>query len=342
MTWEHYLSLGDGGAYRAVSQVLTGALHPSDLSLYASRVFLGWPALIALVNHAIPEPLAIMGLTVVVAALAPVLFHDLTGSYVMAWIILFLPPAWLLATLHPIAEPVFIVSGLAALLAVKRHHWLLAGLFAGYMTTVKPYGIFLVAGCAVGAGVGPGAQPLRSLPRFALGVALLGIACLAANVALYKDPLYQLHVYASPLSKLNLSADAAARLNEPSGHWGTPFRALIETPLQFRVPTWKLIYIYGHVLVLAILLAAGVKRFLGNPRQPAEAAMVVWLGLNSIAIVSAGPYWGFYSFDRYFVWALPAALALNQAWLEKRPWIPIALAPLSVAAAAFAFLNKGP
>ena len=342
MTWEHYLSLGDGGAYRAVAMVLNGTLRPTDLSLYASRVFLGWPALIAVANHLIPEPFAIMGLTVLVAAIVPVLFFELTRSMTMAWTILFLPPAWLLATLHPIAEPVYLASGVGALLALKHQRWFLAGLLAGYMTTVKPYGIFLVAGCVLGAAFEGRNLSAKRAARLAVGVAILGLGYLAVNVVLYKDPLYQLHVYSSPLSKLNLSADAASKLNDPSGHWGVPFRALIETPRHFPVPLWKLTYIYGHVLLLGLFVLVGVRGYLKGIRAPETTAMAVWLVLNSAAIVCAGPYWGFYSFDRYFVWALPAALALNQHWLEKRPWLLYSLAPLSIAATAFAFLNKGP
>jgi hypothetical protein len=153
---------------------------------------------------------------------------------------------------------------------------------------------------------------------------------LAVSWKIYGDPFQQLHVYGRPLAELNIPSGLAAELHNPSGHWGWPFEHLIMTPWRTRVPAWKIAYVYAHVPVVLILLW---KAFLFLRTQPAaegwRVALVLGFVANSALIVCTGPYWGFESFDRYFVWGLPGALYLSRQWLSQPRWHYLLL-PLSI------------
>lgn len=340
-TWEHFLGLSDAGAYRDLARVLQGSAAPDTLGFYASRVFPGWPALVAVAALLVPLDAAMVALSLACAGLLPVLCWRMTGCAAAAWLLVFAPPAWLLASTHPIAEPAFLLASLAALAAAQRSRWLGAGLLAGAACVIKPYGCFVVAGLLAATLVaGPRAwsRPLQVLAA----AAVLPAALLVLNVRLFGDPLHQFHVYGAALSALNLPADVAAKLHAPHGHWGVPFRALIETPLVVGAPAWKTLYIFAHVPVLAVLVLRGLRRArrADETARAWQTAAAVWAALNALAIVCGGPYWGFHSFDRYFVWAWPALLLLNADLLARRDWLVWPLSAASVAATAFALLNK--
>ena len=339
--WSHYLLLSDGSSFVPVAKVLWGQAPIESLGFYDSRVFPGWPAVFGDLLWLLPEPLAALGLAILMAAIVPVVFYVLTRAWPAACALVWLPPAWLLASVHPISESLYLLLGLGALWCWQRDRLAWAGALAGVMCATKPYGVFLAV--AVGAGVAchAGVWSWRRLARYAIPVALVGAGCVLLNVALYGDALRQLHVYASPLKELNLLSPPDS-LRDASGHWSWPLKALIVTPWLTKWPLWKLVYIYGNAVAFLILLARPTLRFWrSHSLSPLEFVLWVWLAGNTAASCSGGPYWGFASFDRYVIWALPAAIALNADLIAAHPRWHFALGLASIGITVFAVAHHG-
>ena len=339
--WNHYLLLSDGSSFVPVAKVLWGQAPVESLGFYVSRVFPGWPAVFGGLLWLLPEPLAALGSAMLMAAIVPVVFYAMTRAWPAACALVWLPPAWLLASVHPISEPLFFLLGLGAIWCWQRDRLAWAGWLAGVMCATKPYGVFLAAGLGAAVVWPAGVWSWRRMVRYAIPIALVGAGCVLLNVALYGDALRQLHVYASPLKELNLPSPPDS-LREASGHWSWPFQALIVTPWQTTWPLWKLIYIYGSLVAFLFLLGRPTLRFWRSRSvSPLELVFWVWLAGNTVASCSGGPYWGFASFDRYVIWALPAAIALNADLIAAHPRWHLAMGLASIGITAFAVVHHG-
>jgi len=335
--WEHFLTTSDAGSFIAAGKVIYGASPASVLSLYDTRVFPGWPLLFGWgLRLGLPDPF-VLAFSVVLAALVPVLFLRLTGERVLAWYLVYLPPAWLVASSHPISEPAYLAVMLLGLLALKAGRPAWAGAAGGFLVVLRAFGIAWLGATLLALLVGARrlSRPVL-LAGLAAAVPIAGL--FALNLHLYGDPLHQLHVYARPLQDLNIPPVLAASLHNPSGHWGWPFEHLLLTPWRTPVPLWKTVYIYAHIPVLVVLFGRGLRQ-LGRSLEPWDRALVLGFLANAALIVCTGPYWGFESFDRYFVWGLPGALWLARPWLGAQPRWHWVLGPLSVAIALRALLS---
>jgi hypothetical protein len=331
--WSHYLSNCDGPSFLAVARVIYGLAPRSALKLYDSRVFPGWPLAFGWMSRfGIPDQ-CVLVLAVALAALVPVLFYRLTRDRTLSWYLVYFPPAWLVASAYPISEAAYLAAILAGLLALKANRPALAGAVGGLLVVLRAFGIAWFGGIFLGLIAGT-----RRIGWAAIACALAAAVPMAGllflNWRLYGDVLYQLHVYGRPLVELNIPSDLAASLHNPSGHWGPPFRHLLLTPWLVHVPLWKTLYIYAHVPVVLFLAWRGCAYLLRGARGEAwETALVAGFLMNTALIVCAGPYWGFESFDRYFIWGIPGALWLARPWLGGSPrwhWI---LFPVSMAMA---------
>ncbi len=335
-TWNSYLSGSDAGSFLPMARVIYGLAPLSAVKVYDTRVFPGWPLLLGLpLRLGLPEWSA-LALSLACSALVPILFLRLTGERRLAWLLVYFPPAWLLAGLHPISEPAYLALILAGLLALKYARPGLAGGVLGATFVLRPFGAAWAAGGWV-AGLWSRPRDGRAALRFALLAAVPVAGLLVLNAAVFGDPLRQLHVYELPLDQLNLSTATAAQLGAAAGHWGPPFKYLLLTPWLTPVPAWKIAYIYAHAAALLVLVWRGVA-FLRGPGEPWQRALVLGFLANAALIVCTGPYWGFHSFDRYFVWGLPGALWLARGWYtsDRCHWI---LAPVSLALATHALLS---
>lgn len=330
-TWGHFLSNSDAGSFLKVAKVVYGIAPADSLSLYDSRVFLGWPLLFGwALRVGLPDP-AMLVISCTLAALAPVLFLRLTGDRNLAWYLVYLPPAWLVASVHPISEPAYLALTLLGLIAVKRARGVLSGAAGGALVLLRAFGIVWLCAFFL-ALIRPRRPGLRVTGLFCLAASAPVAGLLLVSWAVYGDPLRQVHVYGRPLAELNIPLGVAAQLHNPSGHWGWPFESLLLTPFRTRVPLWKIIYIYSHVPVLVILAWRAVAVLRDRTALGWQAALAAGYLLNSALIVCTGPYWGFESFDRYFIWGLPGALWLAGRWLGpdvRWHWL---LFPLSLAA----------
>jgi len=182
--WSHYLLLSDGSCFVPVAKVLWGQAPIESLGFYVSRVFPGWPAVFGGLLWLLPEPLAALGSAMLLAAIIPVVFYALTRAWPAACALVWLPPAWLLASVHPIAEPLFFLLGLGALWCWQRDRLAWAGGLAGAMCATKPYGVFLAAGLGAAVAWQAGIWSWRRMVRYAIPIALVGAGCVLLNVAL--------------------------------------------------------------------------------------------------------------------------------------------------------------
>jgi hypothetical protein len=338
-TWTHFISTSDAGSFIAVAKVVYGMSPAGSLSVYDTRVFTGWPLAFGwALRMGLPDP-AVLIVSCCLAALVPVLFLWLTGDRALSWYLVYFPPAWLLASTHPISEPAYLAVVLLGLIAVKRARPGMAGALGGGTVLVRAFGVAWLAGLFL-ALARRGRLASRAPWAFAIAAAVPVAGLLVLNGMIYGHPLQQVHTYGRPLAELNIPPGISRDLGNPSGHWGWPFEHLLLTPWRTHVPLWKSAYIYAHVPVLLLLVWRAVASLRSKPPgEDWEAALVLGFLLNAALIVCAGPYWGFESFDRYFVWGLPGALWLSRGWLAGRPKWHFLLFPVSVALSLRALLG---
>lgn len=337
-SWLEFLAHSDAASFLRMGRVLAQGAPAQALSFYDHRAFPGWPVFMAAATELAPEPLAVLGLTLLLGAVVPVAVYFLSGCERLSLAVALLPPVWLLSSAYPMAEPLLLAAGAGALVAASSGAWLWAGFLGGLACVTKPYAVFLALGLAWAAWRGPSATPapLR-LGKVFLGSLLPVVAAASLCVLRFGVVAPQLAVYSAPLDQLNIPAEAAQRLGAAVGHWDWPGKALVLTPLRLSVPAWKIGYIFLHVVAAVALTVRGARRgwTSGIPWQQGAA---IWLLGNTAASFCAGPYWGFHSFDRYVSWAWPAAALLNRDLFVSRRWLALAGA-LSFSAAAFALLR---
>lgn len=330
-SWPLFLSNSDAGSFIAVAKVIFGISPVGSLTTYDTRVFPGWPLAFGwALKLGLPDP-TVLVISCSLAALVPALFLRLTGDRTLSWYLVYFPPAWLVASTHPISEPAYLVVVLLGLVAVKQSRHGLSGALGGCLVLLRAFG----AAWAAAFFVSQFSKNRRSnspVAAFVFAAAVPVVGLFLLNWVVYGNPVQQVHTYGRPLVALNIPPAIAVDLNNPSGHWGWPFEHLLLTPWRTHVPLWKTAYIYAHVPVLLLLVWNAVASL--RSKVPVEAwktALVLGFLYNSALIVCTGPYWGFESFDRYFVWGLPGALWLSRRWLSAQSrwhWI---LFPVSVA-----------
>jgi hypothetical protein len=319
-SWSHFLSNSDAGSFLSVAKVLYAINPVGSLSLYDTRVFPGWPLVFGWALKLGAPDQAILVITVGLAALVPVLFYRLTGERTLAWYLVYFPPAWLVASTHPVSEASYLAVILLGLLAVKRGRPVVAGALGGSCVLLRAFGVAWLGGIFMGS-YWRDRRINRTMMLGLLSAAIPIAGLFIMNRAVYGDALKQLHVYGQPLAQLNIPAALASELHNPSGHWGWPFEHLILTPWRTHIPLWKIAYIYAHVPVVVLLTWKAAIFLRESPTaEPWQLALVFGFLTNTALILCAGPYWGFESFDRYFVWGLPGALWLSRPWLANARW----------------------
>jgi hypothetical protein len=340
-TWGHFLSNSDAGSFLSVAKVLYAINPVSSLSLYDTRVFPGWPLIFGWVLKLGAPDQAMVVVAGLLAALVPVLFYRLTGERNLAWYLVYFPPAWLVASTHPVSEAAYLAVILSGLLAVKFGRPVVAGALGGACVVLRAFGVAWLGGFVLGQ-LWRDRRIDRRAILSAVSAAIPIIGLFAISWWVYGDPLQQLHVYGQPLANLNIPPDLAAELHNPSGHWGWPFEHLLLTPWRTRVPIWKIAYIYAHLPVVLVLVWKAFDFLREKTSSPAwEISLVLGFLANTALILCTGPYWGFESFDRYFVWGLPGALWLARPWLAHARWHWV-LFPLSIAVSLRSLLGHLP
>lgn len=346
--WRSFLTFSDASSFLGVARAILEPERISDLSHYDTRVFPFWPACEAvLLGAGLPE-VVIWGLPIALTGLVSWLFFLLTRNFLLAMLLSCAPPVWILSTVHPMSEAVYLAFGLVAALAISRTHYLLAGLLAGAMVATRPFGLAWVGAGAILAVLALWrARDARLLWRFALGSTIGVLPLIVLNLHLYGDVLHQVRVYAGSLDGLNLASRSAEALGHSTGHWGPPFLHVLTTPWKIAVPLWKTVYIYTHVAAVIVLVPVAVWAVCHSWRDSAQAHvhfLLLAFVLNCALIVCTGPYWGFHSFDRYFLWGIPGALLAASHLVPHKAWRwigPLAAAA-SILTASFALQRLHP
>jgi hypothetical protein len=257
-----------------------------------------------------------------------------------------LTPTWLMHSSLGMSEPAFLLYQVIAIWACMRERLILASIFAGAAMIVRPNGGFVWLAIAYAI------WRRRAWRAFVAHCAIASVCVavvLAFNLHFYGDALRQAHVYGD--WSTNFDAETAARIGRlpfSSGPFSLPMLHLIATPFLVHVPAWKTLFVWTHAVLVFAACACGFigMRRIGwrrafGPRiaddiaqdTELQAMMLMWAVLCTAFIVSTGPYWGFHSFDRYCVWALPAYLYLARDHLPKRNAVWIALGVSSLALA---------
>lgn len=338
-----YVYFSDASSFLGVARAILDPARVAELTYYDTRVFPLWPAVEAVLLALRASDVVLLGLPIALSGAVSWLLHRATGNLPAALLLGCAPPVWLISTVHPMSEAFYLTLGVAAACAFGGRRFAFAGVLAGLMVATRPFGIAWVAAGALllvaGARSGRGRAEFL---RYSGGVALGVIPLIGLNLHLYGDVLHQLRVYNTDLATLNLGAEAAQSLGGATGHWGPPFWHVLTTPWRVEVPLWKTVYIYAHVAALLALVPSALRQL--RTGTAAERFLLLAFLVNGALIVCTGPYWGFHSFDRYFLWGLPGALVAFATVVRPAAWSGVlaAGATASLAAAVFALQRLHP
>jgi hypothetical protein len=331
---ETWLSSSDAPSYIAVSTLIIHGVRSHNP--WDERVFLGWPLMISLARAAIPAEAACVLLAVACAAAVPLLVYWYTRDINIAIVGAVISPTWILQTSLGMSEPAYLCVILAALVLVNAGNVTGGALLMGLAATIRPTALF--PWLAVLFDLWKTGSPKRTVARWIALSGLVAGMTVPLNVYLYGVPFRQLEGY-STLPNVGKGVLASGLACEGAGHFGFPFRALVETPLRVHVPLWKVGFIYGHLAVVLLACGESLRTRNSASRTRIWRVSAVWALLNTAFVVCAGPYWGFHSFDRYCLWALPAYLVLLSRRLPRRLWMWIAIGICSTGLALSARWN---
>jgi hypothetical protein len=322
----HYLDLGDGLSYVAAARtIMTGA---RDANSWHERAFLGWPLTFALPGAIVGYAATALALAAAFAALVPVVFWNLTRHRAASLALTALTPTWLLHSSLGMSEPAFLLYQLSAIWALCTDHLVLSSMLASAAIAVRPNGVFVWIALAFVM------WRRRSWSALAAHttIAAAGLAIVyALNVHLFGDGLRQVHLYSGLPNVSPQAAAAIARLPLSAGHLGLPFVHLLVTPFIVSVPLWKVVFIWAHAVAVVLICAHGARRLAAERGNHLFVMMLIWAVLNTAFVLCTGPYWGFYAFDRYCIWALPAYLYIVRDELPAADLVWTTAAAISVA-----------
>ena len=334
-SFQTYTSAADGQSYQDYARAILG--DRASLTEYDTRVFPGYPALMAATSEATRLPVAVTGLCItwIAAALAAVFSAMLFRDRRIGWAMVMFIPHWPINSSLIMAEAPMLALATAGLIVglgsnQKATRSVLAGTLLGIAVLVKPAACFALLGLT--AALWANRRRKRAILTGVAG-AIVVLAGLAGVRHLTGSALNSASVYS----------------NSPSAYGGRifawPFESLIQTPIAAHAPIGRVIYVWAHV-VLAV--AACVILYRQRPRRKEAGSQSHYRLLNLAALywivgntlftlcIGSGPFgWGFYHFPRFTIPAMPAMFwAIRRFWPGKTwIWVCIAVVMTSVAVA---------
>lgn len=292
LTPEQYANRGDGISYIRYARFI--ASQPTEFTAYDTRVFPGYPLLIA--------PLSLMGMPTWLAALALNMAAGTTAAVLSAAVFRDLRVGWLMAFFTPVFVAASSIVGnespmlaftLAGLLVARRAGITAAGvggLLVGLGGVQRPMACFALLGWMVVL-----FRRRQFGAALVMGVAAAAVvgATLAGVQYWFGDALHGVRFYAT--SDQSYAGELLT--------W--PMKSLIFTPFYQPVQMFKIPYIWAHVLLTfagIALLAWQIRAGWGDDRR---LLAVIWLSLNTLYVLMIGSDWGFHALPRFLIPGLP-------------------------------------
>lgn len=310
-----YAYRSDGSAYIDNAKRINGEGVPSA---YDSRVFVGFPWLIAMTER--------LGVTYAAGATAlglilPGLMCAAAAAWLrdarIGWAMAVLPPHFVLDTACVMNESLMILLCVTAMMTLRQQAaWGLIGAAALFAAggMVRPMACFAVLG----------ALALLLQARRPIRAALLAGATVSVLAVLF---LTFKHVHWNPLD--NARAYDTEKLAYDGQMFTYPFGAFIQDARTRGV--LRLSYLYKLVyLITALVVLALAARAWWRSRRPLDAWALAWWGSNLAFVLCIGSHWGVDIAQRSLMWAAPAAYWTLRDWLPTRWWVRLAWAGLAV------------
>lgn len=320
--FQDYARAADGYQYLAYARAWLGdgaefLAHP-----HYGRFFPGYPMLIAGLHGAgvpiaaaalLPSWLAAGG----VAVLGALVFRDRR----VGWALAALTPSYVFSGSLISTEALCLLLSLAGLWLLQKSKTVPAGIAFGLGGLFRPVAVFALLG-------GAAAELLAGRFRRAAAATALAGATVAAGLAAvharFGDAFLSVRRYAE---------DPQAYGGGEMITW--PFRSLLTVPFTTPVAAWKIAFVAVHAVAVlgGCVLAVRQWRRADLEERPLAAAAGLWLGGNTLYVLSIGGVWGFHDFPRFLVPALPPLFWLYRRVLPARIWMWVGIGLLSVALA---------
>jgi hypothetical protein len=313
---EAYTDKGDGLSYKHMAAALLG--DRAGLDEYDSRVFPGYPMLIAVTHEVTRLSIAASALLVTfigagaAAALSAVLFDDPRVGLAVAFA---LPHAWINMSMAMSEAPVLALE-MTGLLLARRNQATAAGIIFGLAGLTRPMAAFALIGLL--------------LQQFARDRGPSGLLAAAfAAIIFFIGMILARNASGGFFQSIHVNA------NSPRAYAGQiltwPFHSILWMTLHGHVGLGRWIYIVAHVAA-----CIGGCVMLSRRNSPADLLAFTWLALNTLFVLCLGlgpGGWGFNHFPRFTIPALPALAYAWRRFLPAGPWLYIPVGAVLFAAA---------
>lgn len=313
---DQYVKRGDGESYVMVAESMLGRRAYVELDEYHHRVFLGYPALMALVA-ATGVPVGIAGLLITfvsaggVAVLAGRVFVDRRVGWASAMLV----PHWVVNSSLVMTEAPALIFSLAGVFLAKREHWLSAGVACAGAGLVRPMTCFATLAVLVALAM---AKHLKA-------AVVTGTACAAVFAA---GLIY------SECWRGGWFESARIYHASPRAYGGELFTwpgasLLRETFSSTASPVFS-IYIWLHVAFVAGALGLLVYQQRRAPDARGLTALP-WVVGNTLFVLCIGSFWGYQHFPRFHILSQPPMFYAWRRTLPERAWVWLTLSvPITI------------
>ncbi len=308
----NYVVRGDGESFVLVSEAMLGRIDYTSIDEYHHRIFLGYPALMALVGT-LGVPVGVAGLTITIAsagaaaALAGRVFDDRR----IGWATTMLVPHWVINSSLVMTEAPALCLSLLGVWCARRERWIAAGVALAAAGLVRPMACFAVLAVVMA---------LLAGSRYRNAVVVM-VACAA---------VFAMGTIAGAMWRGGVLESARIYVESPRAYGGPifvpPFTSLLRetTRGQFASVGFS-IYIWLHVVFVGASIV-----MLGRQWRRSRAAFdllaFVWAIGNTAFVLSIGSIWGYLHFPRFHILSQPTLLSAWTRWLPTRTWVWVLLA----------------